>query len=169
LITIFTLSACQLTEQCHHQEQNNNVAEYYLWLKTLDKAQLAEEFILQQQKEQAGLQQARLNLALIFTLPDTITHNAYSAKTKLNSYQKQVTNPLSVNDLAFVTLLKDQLNQQLFLYQQLVEQEKRQQKLQRNINEKKQEISKLIIQVDQLKKQISQLKKIEKIIQQRGQ
>jgi len=169
LVTCSLLLGCQLTERDIEQHRNLNFAEYYLWLKTLSKEQLSEEFLLQQKKEIAGEQNAIFNLALIYTLPDTPTHNAYTAKAKLNNYLKKVSQHLSITDLALMTLLKDQLNQQLFLYQQLVEQEIIQQKMQRTANKQQTKLTQLIMQVKQLQQQINQLKKIEKTIQQRGQ
>jgi hypothetical protein len=68
----------------------------------------------------------------------------------------------SATDLAFIVMLKDQLNQQLLLLEQLTNY-KGAYKQTKEINSLQQE------KINQLNKQIIQLKKIEKIISKRGQ
>lgn len=164
-------SACQLLEQ---PEKNNkthvieeptntlNYAQYYLQLKPLSEGELLAEIYQQKIAIASGSIEAKVNLILIYSLPQSPRHNPYKAKSSLNQFFQQHPNyQFSNNDLAFIKLLKDQLNMQLSLFKQLVDQE---------INQEKQhdENIELAKKVTQLQEQIRQLKRIEKNINGHG-
>ena len=64
---------------------------------------------------------ADLQLIMLYSLPNSPIHNAYTAKSQLNDYQLEPYNNAIFNatDLAFVVMLKDQLNQQVHPYRLL--------------------------------------------------
>jgi len=171
------LSACQL----NNQYSSNSIAantidfgQYYLALKNLSESELKIEIEQQRLKKSQGSIEAEINLILLHSLPNSPTHNAYTAKSQLNDQLKEHKNyNLSLSDQAFITLLKDQLNQQLFLFQKMINQELAHdtQSAKYRINEKKQlnKIAELESLVTQLTKQITQLKKIEQTISEHGQ
>ena len=97
-----------------------------------------------------------------------------SQKTVSKIVEKQHNNyQLNLTDQAFMSLLKDQLNQQLFLFQKIINQDLAHdtQAEKYKINDKKQKnrIAELELMVAQLSKQITQLKKIEQTISGHGQ
>ncbi|MBU2923840.1 hypothetical protein Q4506_15435 [Colwellia sp. 4_MG-2023] len=183
------ITACQntvpieksLSPQSTEEDANNTIVtntvsfgQYYLKLKTLSDAELQKEIEEQQAKKRAGNIEAGINLILLYSLPNSSIHNVYSAKSQLNEQLKTYQNyPLSTADQAFIRLLKDQLNQQLFLFQKLINQELAYDKqvTKNRINEKKQvnKIAALELTVKQLTEQITQLKKIEQNISEHGQ
>lgn len=172
--SFFLLTACQLfTPWQTAAPIESYYGQYYLWLKNLPKEKLHAEAVQQQASAKAGDVSANFKLILLYSLPDSPIHNAYNAKEKLNYYQTILKQPInkqfSEADLGLIALLKDQLNQQLFLYQQLVAQEKYQHNMQLKFTQQQQNIAHLSAQVSALQQQIKQLKKIEKTIQQRGQ
>mgnify|MGYP000727556428 CR=1 FL=1 len=172
------LVGCQAN---NHYPNNNTVAtntvnygQYYLALKSLTDNEIQSEIAQQQIKKSQGSIEAEINLILLYSLPNSPVHNAYSAKSQLNKQLKQHKNyQFSPSDQAFISLLKDQLNQQLFLFQKLINQELEQdnQSAMQRVKNKKQQnkIAKLELTVNQLTKQITQLKKIEKTISEHGQ
>jgi len=172
------LSACQLNDQ--YSDYNSiasntvNYGQYYLALKNLSESELQDEITQQQLKKSQGSIEAEINLILLHSLPNSPSHNAYTAKSKLNEQLKLHNSyRLSSADQAFISLLKDQLNQQLFLFQKLINQELAHdaQVAKHRINDKKQQnkIAALELTVTQLTKQITQLKKIEQTISGHGQ
>ncbi len=178
MVISLCLSACQLNNQ---NFPNNilvtntvNFGQYYLALKNLSGSELQPEIELQRQKKSQGSIEAEINLILLHSLPSSPSHNAYTAKSQLNRLLKDHNNYyLSAADEAFISLLKDQLNQQLFLFQKVINQElahdKQAAKFQ--LKEKKQssKIAELESMITQLTKQIEQLKKIEQTISEHGQ
>ena len=62
-------------------------------------------------------------LVLIYSLPNAPIHNPYTAKARLNAYGLPMESNLllSNDDVAFFTMLRDQLNEQLLILQQLSE------------------------------------------------
>jgi hypothetical protein len=180
ILFVFTslfLSACQVTNQHPFTQVTANTVDfgqYYLALKSLSESELEIEIEQQRLKKSEGSIEAEINLILLHSLPNSSIHNAYTAKSKLNEQMKiHNTYYLSSADQAFISLLKDQLNQQLFLFQKLINQEldldKQKEKFQ--IKEKNQlsKIAELELMVTQLTKKITQLKKIEQTISEHGQ
>lgn len=172
------LSACQLNDR--YSDYNSiasntvNYGQYYLALKNLSESELQGEITQQQLKKSQGSIEAEINLILLHSLPNSPTHNAYTAKSKLNEQLKLHTSyQLNSADQAFIILLKDQLNQQLYLFQKLINQELAHdtQVAEHKINDKKQKnkIAALELTVTQLTQQITQLKKIEQTISGHGQ
>jgi len=177
LVSVF-LSGCQVNK---HYPNNSvvvtntvNYGQYYLALKSFTKNEIKTEIAQQQMKQSQGSIEAEMNLILLHSLPNSPVHNAYSAKSQLNEQLKQHKNyQLSPSDQAFISLLKDQLNQQLFLFQKMINQELEQdsQSARQKVENKKQQnkIATLELTVTQLTKQITQLKNIEQTISEHGQ
>lgn len=173
----FFLSACQLTEQHIINNSTANTVDfgqYYLALKNLSKSELKIEIKQQRLKKSQGSIEAEINLILLHSLPSSPIHNAYSAKSLLNEQLKLRENYyFNSTDEAFISLLKDQLNQQLFLFQKMINQDldldKQAEKF--HIKETKQQgkITELELKVTQLTKKIAQLKEIEQTISEHGQ
>lgn len=180
IIMMFSLcvSACQLNNQYSPNKflatNTVNYGQYYLALKNLSESELQSEITQQRLKKSQGSIEAEINLILLHSLPNSPAHNAYNAKSQLNEQLKAHKNyHLSSADQAFISLLKDQLNQQLFLFQKVINQELTHdtQTAKYRIKEKKQlnKIAELELTVTQLTKQITQLKKIEQTISGHGQ
>jgi len=185
LILIFAgtcLSACQFNGHNSEMQYPNsiiaantvNYGQYYLALKNLSENELQQEIKQQELKKSQGSIEARINLILLNSLPNSPIHNVYTAKSQLNEQGELNENYyLSPADQAFISVLKDQLNQQLFLFQKLINQELADDKKMaaQRIQEKKQlnKIANLELTVKQLTKQITQLKKIEQTISGHGQ
>ena len=172
------LSACQLNDQYSDYtsvaSNTVNYGQYYLALKNLSESELQGEITQQQLKKSQGSIEAEINLILLHSIPNSPSHNAYTAKSKLNEQLKlHKSYPLNSADQAFFSLLKDQLNQQLYLFQKLINQELAHdtQMAEHKIKNKKQKnkIAALELTVTQLTKQITQLKKIEQTISGHGQ
>ena len=172
------LSACQLTSQQTPSSimvtNTVNYNQYYLALKNLSEAELLVEIKQQKLKKSQGSIEAEINLLLLHSLPNSPIHNAFNAKSQLNEQLKVHSNyQFSPADRAFITLLKDQLNQQLYLFQQVINQGLTNDKQveQHQVEKIKQQkvITELESKVAQLTKQITQLKKIEKTINSHGQ
>jgi hypothetical protein len=164
ILVLILSSACQLLEQktdenCLKSNKNTtntlNYAQYYLQLQQLSEGELLAEIYQQKIAISAGSIEAQVNLILIYSFPKSPTHSAYKAKSRLNQFfQDYPEYQFSNNDLAFIGLLKDQLNMQLSLFKQLVDQE---------INQEKQyeEAIELTKKVTLLQEQKVQLKRIE--------
>ncbi len=181
-ILTITLSACQLNSFLGNSPSSQtivatntvNYGQYYLALKNLSEAELVIEIKQQKLKKSQGSIEAEINLLLLYSLPNSPIHNAYTAKTQLNEQLKQHENyQFSPADQAFITLLKDQLNQQLYLFQQVInkELEHDKQAAEHLVANKKQKnkVAELQLKVSQLNEQITQLKNIEQAINDHGQ
>lgn len=169
------LSGCQLTDfytpEYMTTASANHFGEYYLSLKMLSESELLDE--INEQKSQDSIA-ANVKLILLHSLPTSPIHNAYTAKSLLNEHLKMHDSyQFNLEDEAFIALLKDQLNQQLFLFQKVISQDLEhdaESEKYQTINQKqKHDISTLKSTVEQLTKQITQLKKIEKSISEHGQ
>ncbi|MCJ8319332.1 MAG: hypothetical protein MJK12_06845 [Colwellia sp.] len=181
LVSVF-LSACQVNK--HYPNDNVvvsntvNYGQYYLALKSLPLSEINTEIAQQQLKKSQGSIEAEINLILLHSLPNSPVHNVYTAKSQLNEQLKRNENyQFSPADKAFISLLKDQLNQQLFIFKQASDQtleqelEQNTQLAEQRVVHKKQlnRIAELEFSVSQLTKQISQLKNIEQTISEHGQ
>lgn len=172
------LSACQLTDhylfETAEVKGNSNYSSYYLLLKTLTESELQEEIVQQRAQKSQGNTDAEIKLILLHSLPNSPSHNAYTAKSLLNDLLKQDSSyQLNSADQALISLLKDQLNQQLYIFQKLINQELThdEQLASEHLKEKKQlqKIAALELKVKQLTTKIIQLKKIEQTISDHGQ
>lgn len=166
---LFALSGCHLLDDS--TKTKVNFSHYYLWIKSLDDDELAEEITQQKNNKQFGAVQANLQLIMLYSLPNSPVHNPYTAKTMLNNYPlaPYIDTTFSTTDLAFIVMLKDQLNQQLLLLEQLANYKGVYQQSKKFNSVQKLEINQLKQQINQLNQQIIQLKKIEKTISKRGQ
>jgi len=125
------LSACQLsnfpfidkTKKASSATQSVKFSDYYLQIKELDESSLVEEISLQKINANAGYLTAEIKLILLYSLPGSPIHNPYTAKSMLNEQLINHELKLSAEDFALISLLKDQLNQQLLLFQKLIEKE----------------------------------------------
>ena len=166
------LSACQLISPANKQANSTPVSsygEYYLRLKSLSKEQLKEEVKQQENEAKHGEMTAEINLLLLRSLPNSPIYNVYSAKSLLNNYQfSALSEQLSLHDLALISLLKDQLNAQLFLYQDLAKNEQiiqqNNHQVSKQMKTQQQSILQLNKKINVLQLQINQLKKIEETI-----
>lgn len=172
---IFVILLLSILSGCQQMPYSNSnrvyFSDYYLWIKSLSEDEITQEIIEQKNNKESGYAKADVQLIMLYSLPNSPIHNPYTAKTMLNDYPLEPYNDSTFNstDLAFIVMLKDQLNQQLLLLEQLTnykgayQQSKKvntAQQLKINLRNKK---------INQLNKQIIQLKKIEKTISERGQ
>lgn len=180
IVFSLSLSACLTTQSATNTPSKVvalntvNFGQYYLALKNLSDTELEDEIKQQQIKKAEGSIEAEVNLILLYSLPNSPTHNVYTAKSKLNEQLKQHKNYyLNADDQAFMQLLKDQLNQQLYLFQQVINQQlEHDAQMSKNlISEKKlhNKIAALELMVEQLSEKIIQLKNIEQTISEHGQ
>lgn len=169
IVLLSALSGCQLLDESKSIEvevkpTQVDFSHYYLWVKSLNDDEIAQEIIQQKNNKQSGYAQADVQLIMLYSLPTSPIHNPYTAKTLLNDYPlvPYSETVFSATDLAFIVMLKDQLNQQLLLLEKITNykgvyiQSKK-------LNSTQQ------LKIDQLNEQIIQLKKIEKTISERGQ
>ena len=169
-------TACQVTEPTaitHNKntdaETNNSIeySQYYLTLKTLNNKQL-----LLEEKKLLSLVTEPLNdktliqgkLILLYSLPNPGLYQPYKAKSLLNDHLL-ASNNMSQGNLAFIMLLRDQLNIQL----RLLEKQTRSDKEYNEQNDKNSvTIEQLNQQLEHVNKQLILLKKIDKNINERG-
>lgn len=165
---ITVLPGCQLLSP--PSKAQLNFGHYYVWIKSLSEEEMAREIAHQKQRKQLGSENANVQLIMLYSLPKSTIHNPYTAKSLLNEYQLSPNSSPIFNgsDLAFVIMLKDQLNQQLLLLEKIKKQGDNQQQTSKQLNQHQLQIKQLQQQVDQLNKQIIQLQKIEKAISERG-
>ena len=166
---LLTISGCQLLGDLNNNkvESNSdtvNFSHYYLWIKSLKNDEILQEITQQKNNKESGYTQADVQLIMLYSLPTSPIHNPYTAKTLLNDYPltPYIETTFSDTDFAFIVMLKDQLNQQLLILEQLTNYVGVYQQS-KSVNAAQQ------LKIDQLNKQILQLKKIEKIISERGQ
>jgi hypothetical protein len=148
------------------EKEHSSYGNYYLWIKSLNNDELIAEIEKQQLKQSKGNQAAEYNLLLLHSLPNSPIHNPYIAKEKLN---KQ-TSPqhFNVADLAFIVMLKDQLNQQLLILNRLIDKDKTNTESQKQLEVQQQSIEQLKERTEKLQQQILQLKNIERSINDHG-
>lgn len=157
--------------------------DYYLWIKTLSNDELLQEVEHQRQKQEDFSSDADIHIMLLHSLPESPIYNPYEAKSILNELQLQyLQSRYNPTNLAFITMLRDLLNEQLLTIQKqndITVQYKNNKKIlarvQKKVSEKDKEIlekSKTIFdlnqQVQTLKEQLSQLQSIEKNISEHG-
>lgn len=146
-----------------HKTETIDFGQYYLSLGSMTDEAILLEAKMRQNQERAGDINAGIQLALLYSLPNSPLHNVYTAKSALNKQLKnQINYGFAASDRALILLLKDQLNQQLYLIEQLIRYE-----LKETENENK--VDELSLKVDLLNEKITQLKKIEQAINKRGQ
>jgi len=160
LLLILGCSGCQITQQ---QLNDPHYSHYYLWIKSLSAKELLDEVNLQKQNIASGYYVAQMNLALLYALPKSPVYNPYTAKTKLNNLTMSASQiaKMSAADLGFITLMKDQLNQQILTLNKLLSSEQLSNNQQTKLQTKLAENTNLTKQLIKLKQQIKQLKKIE--------
>jgi len=168
LILLLLNSGCQLINQ--PTKQMISYGQYYLWLKSLNQEELQQEIVQQRQNLAVDRMDNELYLLLIHALPHSPIHNPYTAKSLLNSFQQRYVNTrYNSENLAFITMLRDQLNEQLLTLDKMTKTSL--------LNKKNQSKIKLIDKkilhqqqtIKRLTQQIIQLKKIEQTINEHGQ
>ncbi|WDD97037.1 hypothetical protein [Thalassomonas actiniarum] len=184
--TLVLLGGCQLTapspatgaKNIHNQASLSpaNFSQYYLSLKQLNPAELLDEIERVSQAKKQRENQAQkaqdfkddIYLLLLKALPSSPIYNPYNAKDQLNQLPKEVLSLsyLKAEDLALLSLLKDQLNEQLYAQARItaLEQEKglSQQKFNRQLGG-------LQSSLTELQQKLTQLKNIETAIDKHGQ
>lgn len=165
---MLSLLGCQLLSQ--PAKPQSSYGQYYLWLKSLTIEEITQEIAQQKQSLEAGNIQAKEYLLLLHSLPSSPIHNAYTAKTILNKQKNQyVESHYNPTNLALLTVLKDQLNQQLLILNKLVDKSAKLQDVEQQQLALNKSNAAYQAQIKQLKQQIVQLKKIEKNINEHGQ
>jgi len=168
------LPACQIiTEQA---DKNESYGEYYLALQQLSEQQLSQEVLKQQasiysEDTAAATTESsydqQIKLLILYSLPSSPIYNSFNAKALLNEMKKEGNNAafatINPSEQAFITLLRDQLNQRLLMRNRLLTQQQVQQK--RALEQQQQ----LLEQVQLLEQTIKQLKNIEQAIDKRDQ
>ena len=179
IIFCFALSGCQLfmepitSEKTPYQKHPDygyltetstaNFGQYYLDLHALTDNTLLAEAKEQEAAAKLGDINAGIYLILLYSLPNSPIQNVYKAKSTLNDQLKMHPGyQFSQGDHAFIILLKDQLNQQLYLLQKLINYELSQSQHVKLTND-------LNIKINRLTEKITQLKKIEQAISEHGQ
>jgi len=162
ILLLSCLTGCHLLGDS--KSNKVNFGHYYLWIKSLNDDEVAQEIIQQKSNKHSGFAQAEVQLIMLYSLPNSPIHNPYTAKTLLNGYTlvPYFETTFSAADLAFIVMLKDQLNQQLLLLQELSNSKGVYQQS-KKVNAVQQ------LKIDQLNKKIIQLKNIEKTLSNRGQ
>lgn len=167
-ISLMLLSGCQILSQSNQEKMD--YSHYYLWIKNLTEEEISQEISRQKSNQKSDLARANIPLIMLYSLPHSPVHNPYTAKTQLNHYQLEPYEETSFNttDLAFVVMLKDQLNQQLLLLEQLNHYKGAYKQAKQLISTQQVEIFEADKIISQLNKKIIQLKNIEKAISKHG-
>ncbi|MDO6447186.1 hypothetical protein Q4493_15550 [Colwellia sp. 1_MG-2023] len=160
ILVLAHLTGCQLTEKSTNDSQYSH---YYLWLKSLSNQELLKETDKQKHNITGGFYEAEVNLALLYALPNSPIYNPYTAKTTLNklTIAPEQAVQMSAADFGFISMMKDQLNQQILTLNKLILTEQLSQENQSLLQSKVSERASLMSQIQKLKQQINQLKKIE--------
>ena len=168
------VSGCQTTTPVIEPTKKPiDYSQYYVWLKTLNNTQLLTEEKAQKSSSTNNRQtllDSQGKLILIYSLPNSTLHQPFKAKRLLNNLLLSE-HFLSEDNLAFTTLLRDQLNTQLHLLQ-------KQEALTKSINKHNDNYNKTInllttqlnqktIDLEHVNKQLKLLKKIDQRIDQR--
>ncbi len=170
LVATLLLSGCQLTS--NSPDSVKSYGEYYLALQQLTETQLMEEVNVLQSKMAVTVTEptkqdydSQIKLLLLYSLPKSPIYNSFNAKALLNQMQQEGKNLAFANinpsEQAFITLLRDQLNQRLLMRNRLLLQQQEQAKL--TLKKHQSLIEKIAI----LEQTIIQLKKIDQAIDKR--
>lgn len=145
LLLLLHLSGCQLNQQ----QQPVRMDLYYLNMKALSADQLSTElaFIKSDIRNDVNLKNTKL--AIIHAIPNTQIHNPYTAKAYLNQVDLKQLDSLN---LAFLTVLRDQLNLQIGQLNQQQTMKKSAKQLAIKHQEMQREIEALSIKIEQLKR-----------------
>ena len=160
LLWLLISSGCQLTQK---QPTEDQYSHYYLWIKSLSSNELLNESIKQKQNISGGYYNAEVNLAMLYALPKSPLYNPYTAKTKLNQLTLQPNQAVQMSsaNFGFITMMKDQLNQQILTLNKLLLTKQALQEHQAALKGKVTEHKTLMLKSLKLKQQIIQLKNIE--------
>lgn len=174
IIASLLIGGCELMPQ--HLEQtsakattsspkhfDSHFSHYYLWIKSLSEDELYEEIEKQKKHQVANFSSSNVNLALLYALPRSPIFNPYTAKTQLNQITSTIENIVETSsaDFGFITMIKDQLNQQILALNKLALAKQKLQHHQESLLEKKTVTKEQAAQILRLTQQIEQLKKIE--------
>lgn len=154
-IVLLFVSGCQSTDN-----QNNHIpiGDYYLAVKGYTDEQFAQELAWQKQQLVITPSESAIKLAVLYTLSNRADYNPYTAKSYLNQVADYQVN---VEDIAFLTSLREQLNG-LIIQLNLNHQAKS------RIRELEQALEKQAQENIRLSEKIEQLKLIEQTIQQQS-
>ncbi len=168
------VSGCQTTTPVIEPAKKPiDYSQYYVWLKTLNNTQLLTEEKAQKSSSTDNRQtllDSQGKLILIYSLPNSTLHQPFKAKRLLNNLLLSE-HFLSEDNLAFTTLLRDQLNTQLHLLQKQEALTKSINKYNDNYNETinllTKQLNQKTIDLEHVNKQLKLLKKIDQRIDQR--
>jgi uncharacterized protein YceK len=175
-IVLLLLSGCQLITK--NDSSSTSYGEYYLMLQQLNQQQLTDEVNKQQKalekptkKNSQMHYDTQIKRLLLYSLSTSPIYNVFNAKILLNKLKSEDNNAalanISPSDQAFISLLRDRLNQCLLMRSRLLAQQQELQQAQRQQAIKQQQT--LIEQVKLLEQTIKQLKNIEQTIDRRDQ
>jgi len=183
IAVVCTVSACELIPSKAAPTRIPTYGDYYLWLKTLDNAELLQEIEQQNKNKEVKSPDADIYVMLLHSLPKSPIYNPYTAKSMLNELRLQyVESRYNPTNLALITLLKDLLNEQLLMINKhdnlaldlknsrniLLSTQDILGKKNKDLLTNEQQILELQQQVELLKEQINQLHRIEKNINEHG-
>lgn len=148
-------SGCQSTD---HQIKHIPIGDYYLAVKGYSAEQFSQELAWQKQQLVIAPTDSAIKLAVLYTMSNRSDYNPYTAKTYLN---KVADHHISIDDLAFVTALREQLNGLIIQLNQSHQAKSRIKQLENALEQTK-------LENKRLNEKIEQLKLIEQTIQQQG-
>lgn len=168
IASLLLIAGCEILPNSSQNSAQFN--HYYLWIKSLNDEEVLQEISKQRANKKAGLTNADLHLIMLYSLPNSPVHNPYTAKSQLNDFQLEPyeETTFSTTDLAFIVMLKDQLNQQLLILEQLNNYKGAYKQSKNLIGTQKKQLLEAKNEITQLKKTIIQLKKIEQAISEHG-
>ena len=168
VLVISINTGCELLPQ-QHQNNTEQLTSYYLTVTSFSTDEIVAEIALLKESNDNASLHNQLKLTLLYSLPSSPIHNPYTAKAQLNGLGQAIEHSLQLTsaDLAFVTILKAQLNQQLLVLNKLQKFKQDTAMAQNAQQALHQKMLTLNEKVTLLTQQISQLQKIEKNISER--
>jgi hypothetical protein len=147
---------------------STSLGDYYLWLKTLKENELTKELKAQKMEKTKGSKQAKYRLLLLQSVQNLSNQPVSKTPIVNTKVPQQELKLFSANDLAVITILKDQLDQQLQMTEQLAMKEKVNIETKNQLSAQQKNIQKLELRIQKLQQQIIQLKEIERSINSHG-
>lgn len=172
-VLFMTLFGCQLTDFQRSEttksapvvNETTTMTSYYLWVMKLDKQEVQAEINKLQSKLNVGNTVAKLRLFLLHSLPSSPTYNPTEALSQL---EQQALVGVPDTDLAFIRMLKSQLQQQVSINKKLTSQQRLLNKKQKQLKAQSNKLAELELRSQKLQQQITQLKEIERSINDNG-
>ena len=154
-LLLMLTSGCQSTD---NQLKRIPIGDYYLAVKGYTSEQFSQELTWQKQQLAITPHESAIKLAVLHTMSNKPEYNPYTAKSYLNQVAEY---QINVDDLAFVTSLREQLNGLIIQLNQNHQSKSR-------IKDLTQALDKQTQENIRLNDKIEQLKRIEQTIQQQS-